>query len=97
MRGKTVKVLRKLFLEGLDGDDERAQRRYDVVRHHWVSKRATESWLKGGFLMCQAPRLHYLQAKHVFMEVDRFEKRKMIVRALAAIKDRTKQLRTVPQ
>lgn len=88
MRGSVAKVLRRLFMENYTGDAERAGRRYELVQHLYVSKKAKAGIYKGGFPMCRKPRMEYLMAKNVFKESNSKERRQMMVQAMGAIEFR---------
>ena len=93
MRGSVAKVLRKLFLDGMSGHEERKSRKYNLVRHMDTPFGIP----KGNFILLDCPRRHYQLAKHAYVESWRGDRRRMITSALAEIAARKARKAAPPE
>ncbi len=83
MNDKKAKVLRKLFLEGMTGAQERVSRKYKAVKHIKTTR--------GGFIVLDCLRKHYQIAKQIYTEATRKDQEKMMLEAHRAIHARDLQ------
>lgn len=90
MNSKQAKILRKLFLDGMTGMEDRQSRQYELVQHIETIFGKPNPGPLGGFVILnnQSPRGQYQMAKKVFDEATRTEQAKMIREALEMIRKR---------